>query len=404
MEGKLTGRKAIRLVQTEPVRTADPSTELAPDLPKQTETRYKKYWNEWIALGLVLPVVAAIAADQALERLSPQTLHLSHRWRIAMRIAIWAVLLVVALYWIVRGKHRTFQHWRGFACSWLVIGLVPLTAVLWRHIHRTGVDTIFNTRNFYGVLSVYDYRRDEPKSRYRLLQHGRITHGLQFVDPEQATWPTTYYGEGSGVSLAINALTNPGRHVGLVGLGTGTLSAYARPGDHFRIYEINPQVRQIATNYFSYVTHAKGDVQIVLGDARLSLERERPQQFDLLALDAFSSDSIPVHLLTRQAFELYGRHLKTNGIIAVHISNHYLDLQPVVLNLAREFKYKFAIIDYEESDDDWWLYGSTWILLSRDEELLRQPSIAYATSPPDSKKTDVPTWTDDFTSLYQILK
>jgi hypothetical protein len=145
-------------------------------------------------------------------------------------------------------------------------------------------------------------------------------------------------------------------------------------------------------------------VEIVMGDARLSMEREPPQQFDLLALDAFSSDSIPVHLLTREAFELYQRHLKTNGVLAVHISNHYLDLEPVMLNLARQFHYQASLIDYDENEEDWWMYSSTWMLLTRDQRILGSPAIAEGISAVRAGNPKVPLWTDDFASLFPILK
>src|SRR5208283_1816496 len=124
------------------------------------------------------------------------------------------------------------------------------------------------------------------------------------------------------------------------------------------IYEINPEVKRLASSRFTYLQHCPGKVEVVPGDARLSMEREPPQHFDLLALDAFSGDAIPVHLLTKEAFDIYERHMNTNGVIAVHISNHYLDLEPVVVNLARQFHYKLAPIDYDENEDEWWLYGS----------------------------------------------
>jgi spermidine synthase len=190
----------------------------------------------------------------------------------------------------------------------------------------------------------------------------------------------------------------------LVGLGTATLTAYGRPGDYFRIYEINPQVRTLATTRFRYATSCAGKVEIAMGDARLSMERDSPQGFDLLALDAFSSDAIPVHLLTKEAFDVYQRHLKTNAIVAVHISNHYLDLEPVVANLAKQFGYGMAIIDFDENDEDWWLYSSTWILLTRDANLLEQPAIRDATKKSRLSKRNAPLWTDDFTSLFQILR
>ncbi len=192
--------------------------------------------------------------------------------------------------------------------------------------------------------------------------------------------------------------------MGLLGLGTATFAAYAKAGDYLRIYEINPQVKEVATSRFSYLRQCEAGVEIALGDARLSMEREPPQHFDLLVLDAFSSDAIPVHLLTKESFEIYQRHLNTNAIIAVHISNHYLDLQPVVSNLARHFNYQMATIDYDENDEEWWLYGSTWILLSRDSNVIHSPAIQRAANTPRAAPHPLPLWTDDFTSLFQILK
>jgi hypothetical protein len=163
-------------------------------------------------------------------------------------------------------------------------------------------------------------------------------------------------------------------------------------------------VQAVATSWFSYLHNCLGQVEVAPGDARLSLEREPPQHFDLLVLDAFSSDAIPVHLLTKEAFEVYGRHLNTNGVIAVHISNHYLDLEPVVVNLARHFDYKLASIDFDENDEEWWLYGSTWILLSHSEQILNRPEIRNVASVVHTNSIKVPLWTDDFASLFQILR
>ena len=292
----------------------------------------------------------------------------------------------------------------ALGCLALWFGVGALGMALWRQVRQPDSERVFSTRNFYGVLTVYEHRPDEPDGHHFLLQHGRITHGLQFVDTKQASWPTTYYGAESGVGLALNALPAGHRRIGLVGLGTGTLTAYAKPGDAFRIYEINPAVTRLASSRFTYLSNCQGKVEIAAGDARLSLEREAPQQFDLLALDAFSSDAIPVHLLTQEAFALYGRHLKTNGVLAVHISNHYLDLEPVVVNLARRFDYKLAKIDYDETNKDWWLYSSTWLLLTHNKEFLSSTAISAAASPACTPSNKVPLWTDNFASLFQILK
>ncbi len=222
--------------------------------------------------------------------------------------------------------------------------------------------------------------------------------------PDQARWPTSYYGEESGICCAFQALPPAPRKVGLVGLGAGTLTAYARTGDSFRIYEINPEVERLARYPFMYLSNCLGQVEIVLGDARLSLEREPSQRFDLLALDAFSSDAIPVHLLTKEAFAQYHRHLVPNGIIAVHVSNHYLDLVPVVINLAREFNYHIVAVDYDEDEERWWLYPSTWLLLSQSQQLLNTPAIRDSAYSLKTNAVRIPVWTDDFASLFQILK
>ena len=198
----------------------------------------------------------------------------------------------------------------------------------------------------------------------------------------------------------------------MVGFGTGSLVVFGWVGDYLRIYDINPDVQRLATSRFTYLSNCPARVEIALGDARLSLEREPPQNFDLLALDAFSSDAIPVHLLTKEAFEVYERHLKTTGIIAVHISNHYLDLEPVVVNLARHFHYKLASISHNEADSDaddewegaWWDYSSTWILLARSEEIINATAISHAASSVKTNAVIIPLWTDDFASVFQILQ
>ena len=298
----------------------------------------------------------------------------------------------------------SLNQWKLLGRAGLWFGLIALAAVLWMQGRKSDPDIVYASRNFYGALTIYEHHKDKPGDHHFLLQHGVITHGLQFADPEQATWPTTYYGEQSGLGLAFSALAPGPRRIGVVGLGVGTSAAYTRAGDMMRIYEINPEVRRVATSRFTYLTNCPGQVMVVLGDARLSLEREPPQGFDLLALDAFSSDSIPVHLLTREAFALYERHMKTNGIIAVHVSNHYLDLEPVVTGLARLFNYKLAVIDYDDLEEDWWLYSCTWILLTHDERILNTPAIRWAATPPGTNSIPPLLWTDDFVSLFPVLK
>ena len=361
-------------------------------------------WDDWRWAGCALPLAGIVGLDWFAHRTSLHHHAFSKNQLLAVRIGLCAIPVALAGAALARGAFKTSRHWKLITCGLLFAGLLALAAALRLQMGDSGGDKVYTSRNFYGVLTVYEHDRGVPKDHHFLLQHGRITHGLQFVDPEESKWPTSYYGAESGIGMAVNALGDGARRIGLVGLGTATFAAYGRPGDYIRIYEINPEVQRLATTRFSYVRQCGAKVEITLGDARLSMEREEPQQFDLLALDAFSSDAIPVHLLTREAFALYQRHVKTNGIIAVHISNHYLDLEPVVANLAREFGYGLASIDYDENEDEWWLYSSTWVLLTRNRQLLDSQPIHQAAGSSKRKQKPIPLWTDDFASLFQILK
>ncbi len=335
-----------------------------------------------------------------------------HGWEkgmlVSIRIGVWAFLVLLVVSWLVRKKHRSFRHWRLLSCVWLSLGLVALGVALWCQAQESRAEAVAMSRNFYGVLTVYEYRKAEPYAHHLVLQHGRITHGLQFADPAMATWPTSYYGTDTGIGLGMSSLPTGPRRIGVVGLGTGSLTVYGRTNDYYRIYEINPQVEQLASSRFTYLSNCQAKVELVRGDARLSLERElqggTSEQFDLLALDAFSSDAVPVHLLTQEAFALYDRHLKTNGVIAVNISNHYIDLEPVLINVAKQFKYRLCLIDWDENDDEWWLYASTWALLTRSDSIADSKSIHSACSAVSTNAVKVPMWTDDFASLFQVLK
>ncbi len=307
------------------------------------------------------------------------------------------------------GQWRWARAWRVPLGVFVMSASVALGMILLVMLRgdddRTAVSA---TRNFYGTLKVFEYRPDEPESHYYLLMHGATTHGLQFANPPQSRWPTTYYAKTSGVGLAIAALPPaPGRRLGLVGLGTGTLSAYGRAGDYLRIYEINPAVEQLARSRFTYLKDCPAKVDVIMGDARISMEREvaegRSQQFDLLALDAFNSDAIPVHLLTKESVALYLRELKPDGVLAVHTSNRYLDLRPVVENLAREYGLGVAVIP-DDDEDDWWVYRTTWILVTKNRALLAEHDISKVTEHPVPPNLKVGVWTDDHASLYEILR
>ena len=264
-------------------------------------------------------------------------------------------------------------------------------------------NSLAQVRNFYGALQVVE--RYEGRDRMRMLVHGNINHGGQFMAGDLAKKPTTYYGPDSGVGLSLRLLGEAGPlKFGVVGLGSGTLADYARPGDTIRIYEINPLVTDLARAWFQAIPECSGKAEVVMGDARLSMEREPPQAYDLIAVDAFSSDSIPVHLLTREAFQQYRRHLRPGGagIVAVHISNRYLDLRPVLLAEAQDGGWKILEVSNED-DDDAGVFSSDWVLMSQDGELFKRDEIANAAAPLESKR-GVRRWTDDFSNLYRILK
>jgi len=291
-----------------------------------------------------------------------------------------------------------YRWWIAGAIS---LGLVALAIGLWAPTRQKSDGMVERTRNFYGVLTVRERAKEEPRLHRFVLDHGATTHGLQFVDRVMALRPTTYYSERSGVGLVLRALPPGNRRIGVVGLGAGTLASYARTGDDWRFYEINPEVKRLASTRFSYLSDCEGRLEFAIGDARLSLEREAPQNFDLLALDAFNSDAIPVHLLTAEAFEVYQRHLKPDGVIAVHISNGCLDLEPVVLALARRFNFQSAVIPF--GTDQGWIFASVWILMSHNGAIMDSGSIREAARPPQPESERVRLWSDDFASLFQIL-
>lgn len=261
-------------------------------------------------------------------------------------------------------------------------------------------DAIFTSRSFFGALRVREQTYDNGQT-YRRLQHGTTLHGLQYLDEKKARLATTYYTTSSGVGQALGAMSMLGRpaRVGVVGLGVGTLAAYGRPGDVFTFFEIDPQVVALSTAptpLFTYLRRSEAEVHVVGGDARLSLERAAPYGFDVLAVDAFSSDSVPVHLLTREAFALYGRHLRSpQSVLAVHVSNRYLDLEGIVQagGAAAGFTTVEAVNDIENDDSE----RSTWMLLARDPAAL-----APFGSPRGADQTRP--WTDASSNLLQALR
>ena len=259
-------------------------------------------------------------------------------------------------------------------------------------------------RNFYGVLKVEDELQvlDERAEEATVLRHGRIIHGLQYKDPALKLEPTTYYSRSSGVGRAAAVLTQRDEpvRIGVIGLGVGTLAAYTREDDVIRFYEINDAVIELASQHFTFLSESPGRTETILGDARLSLETEPPQEYDLLVLDAFSGDAIPTHLLTREAMAVCLRHVVDDGVIAIHVSNLHFDLRPVVDALADEFGLASVTID----DSNERLPGdrtSRWILLSRRESVLDDPGLREHAAKPQSERV---LWTDDFSNLFEVLR
>ena len=269
-------------------------------------------------------------------------------------------------------------------------------------IHENGKGARLMARNFYGGLKVLDSTADDTDDPVRRLMHGTITHGEQYLDPKLQNRPTTYYGPNSGVGRAIRQSQESGAvRVGVIGLGTGTLAAYGRPGDYFRFYEINPLVLRLANTEFTFLRICKARLDVAMGDARLSLEREPPEGFDVLAVDAFSSDAIPVHLLTREAFVLYFRHLKPDGVLAVHVSNKHLNLAPVVKLAAQSLEKDARLVDTGDEEHD--VFGSTWVLVTGSATFFDGPLMGTAAAAvPAPLKMRM--WTDDYSNLFQILK
>lgn len=252
-------------------------------------------------------------------------------------------------------------------------------------------------RNFYGQLRV----RDSGGSRR--LFHGVITHGQQMLDPAERRRSTAYYCPGTGVGLALAAPDRPGaRRIGILGLGCGTLASYGRAGDVFRLYEINPLVLRVARDEFTFLGDSAARVEVAMGDARLVLESEAPQRFDVLAADAFSGDSVPVHLLTREAFAVYFRHLRPDGVLAVHISNLYLDLEPVVAAAAQAYGKTALVFDFEPSKNQNRCYPAKWVLVM--DPAVAASSARYAGGRAAHAAPKFRVWTDDYSSLFSVMR
>jgi hypothetical protein len=317
----------------------------------------------------------------------------------------WGMLAAVVLLVVVHVRERTaFRVGRVAVPIWTVLatGLIVLGGTLFMQMRIAESRVIESARNFYGVLRVFEYGLVGTESHVRRMNSGEITHGEQFVWPWYERLATTYYHELSGVGLTFRAIAErASKRIGAVGLGTGTLASYVGSNDVIRFYEINPAVKRLTDRHFTYLANATGKVDVVFGDARLSLERERKQNYDVLVLDAFSGDAVPVHLLTKEAFEIYMRHLNTNGVLAVHITNRHLELGAVVRELAQHFGLKSIFTSYVAKASDASKYSCRWVLLTRATNLLDTVAIKAATI--DAPARPVKMWTDDYASLLPLI-
>jgi spermidine synthase len=311
---------------------------------------------------------------------------------------------VLIAYVLVRDPSTIFYKYRSRAARlglFFFIGfyLMGLVVVVLDDVGSSAV----MVRNFYGSLTVVYSQASNPQRETRKLGNGIVEHGREFVLPSKRLDLTTYYGHASGVGLAEAAEEEHSNlQVGVIGLGAGTMAAYGRKGDVYTFYEINPLDIQLAKTRFFFLSDSPAKIEIVPGDARLSLERQPPQNFDLLVVDAFSGDAIPIHLLTREAFELYFRNMKPDGIVAVHISNRYLDLKPVVEGVAESLG-KTAVYVQNEPDPKNYVYKSEWMLVSGSKDFFNRAEVRAAVTPLPSK-SQVRLWTDDYSSVFGIMK
>ena len=309
-------------------------------------------------------------------------------------------LVVLALLAAVRfAKVGRVAHFASLAVLLGVTGCAAYDGLRYQR------DVRVSTRSFYGVLRVKEYGSPGEESYLRRLVHGAIMHGEQYQYDERRKMITTYYQPSSGIGAAILSMQDRPIRVGVIGLGTGTIAAYGRKGDLYRFYDIDPHVIALAKSEFSYLADSAARIEIALGDARLAMEREPPQRLDVLAVDAFSSDAIPVHLITREALGVYLRHVRPDGIVAFHVSNRFLDLVPVVARIAREQGVHAVVVrDDPDDDDDSLRSKSDWVLVSRDAAALQRETIVDAGAVPAEDRPQWRTWTDDYSNLIQILK
>jgi hypothetical protein len=325
-------------------------------------------------------------------------------------LALAASCLVALIAWYRNGAFVGAPRWLPLL---LAAGQVALLVFTGNYLRTYQPQTLFSSRNFYGVLRVIN--DDDKIGAKRTLMHGRVVHGSQYTDPDRRRWPTTYYGPDSGAGLALRlhprrlaaAPLERSLRVGIVGLGTGTLAAYGEKGDTFRFYEINPEVIALSDRWFSFRRESGARLEMVPGDARIMLEselkRHEPQRLDVLLIDAFSSDAIPIHLLTRECFAIYRQHLNPDGILLVHVTNRFLDLAPVVRAQGESMGLRTALVN-SPADDQRGVGKADWMILTNNGRFLDSVAVRAKLAPAPAPHSPPLIWTDDFAGLWQILK
>jgi hypothetical protein len=329
-------------------------------------------------------------------------------WELHVAFVLLSLLTSVQL-WRFFQNRRTHPLFLTGSAIWIG-GITAMVLSLHHHMRANKNHAIETKRGFYGVLQVVVGNADS-EYEYRSLLHGRISHGRQYISKDYRVMPTNYYGLRSGVGAVFELLpkdfSNTGSmHVGVIGLGVGTIATYAQPRDRYRFYEINQQVETLARKHFTYLSDSQGEESVILGDARISLERElaagENQQFDALFVDAFSGDSIPIHLLTSEAFALYFEHLKPGGILAIHISNLHLDLSDPVRNLAKKHGRSAFLVNHNPDESEHDCYRSSWILITKDIDFILALKSSNFLSVWDRETPLDIHWTDNYSNLFEV--
>lgn len=268
---------------------------------------------------------------------------------------------------------------------------------------------LLTTRDFYGVLRVRDDTNDGFGFGQRVLIHGTINHGTQLLGPNGGRTPTSYFGNTAGINRAIRAKGEKGPiRIGILGLGAGVTATLAREGDVLHYYELNPLVFDIAQKNFDFWKACPADKKIYFGDGRLTLEQllkdvPEGEKLDFLAMDAFTSDAVPMHLLTEEAFAIYAKHLKPDGVIAINISNRYLDLRPVVSGSAKSAGFS-GIMIYDEGNAEPYYVSNTWTLFNRDKNFFAHPNFQGTETTELLPTPGFRSWTDDYSDILHIVE